>query len=100
MDEKFIHEQLQLNFEVLADRYTAEANLLEELTMKIVWLLKNDLPALWNALYRIDVNEEKVKAVFGQNDPHLIAPGVAALVVNRLREKAHTRAQYVQKKQA
>lgn len=63
---------------------------------RIVYMLKNDLPGLWNILYRIDVNERKLKLLFQLPDPIIIAPGITDLVLMRLREKAETRIKYRQ----
>lgn len=67
---------------------------LEALRQAVLQLLLHDLHKLWNILYRIDVNEQKVKALFDQNDPKLIAPGLALLIFDREMEKARTRLEY------
>jgi hypothetical protein len=46
---------------------------------------------LMQILYKIDVNERKVKDVFAQNDPKLIAPQLTDLILNRILQKAETR---------
>jgi hypothetical protein len=40
------------------------------------------------------VNETNVKALFHQNEPKLIAPGITNLMIDRLRQKAKTRIEY------
>jgi len=40
------------------------------------------------------VNEQKVKALFEQNDPGKIAPEMARLIYERLEQKAQTRILY------
>jgi hypothetical protein len=65
-----------------------------EIESKVIWFLFNDLEKLWQILYQIDVNETKVKALFHQNDPKIIAPGIANLIIERLRQKAKSRIEY------
>ena len=73
---------------------TDYAHLREQLQQKIISLLLNNLPALWNILYRIDVNEHKVKQLFEGNKPELIAPGLTDLILERFKQKAETRLKY------
>jgi hypothetical protein len=73
--------------------YHKEA-VIESLRQLIVYLLLHNLEKLWNILYRIDVNEQKVKALFAQNDPGKIAPEMARLIYERLEQKAQTRILY------
>ncbi len=76
---------------------TAFENLRQLLLERMVYLLIHDLPGLWNILYRIDVNERKVKQLFDANTPEHIAPGLTDLVLQRLKEKAETRLKYKNK---
>lgn len=91
--DEFINEQLQLNFDLIVRDEFSEItkNLLIE---KIIFLLVNDFEKLRNILYRIDVNEKKVKELFAQNNPKLIAPGIVDLIIERLKEKAESRLKY------
>ncbi len=73
--------------------YAKEA-VIESLRQLIIYLLLHNLEKLWNILYRIDVNEQKVKALFEQNDPGKIAPEMAKLIYERLEQKAQTRILY------
>lgn len=75
---------------------TAYENLQKLLQERIVYLLIHDLPGLWNILYRIDVNERKVKQLFESGTSEHIAPGISELVLQRLKEKAETRLKYKQ----
>jgi hypothetical protein len=85
----FINDQLALNFSIEVGR----ANLHEALRSRIVYLLLHDLTTLWNALYRIDVNEGKAKALF-EGKPEKIAEGLTELILQRLAEKEETRRKY------
>ncbi len=64
------------------------------LTACIVYLLLNEMEKLLHILYRIDVNENKVKAVFAQQNPAAIAPALAELIIERELEKARSREQH------
>jgi hypothetical protein len=90
--EKVTHELLCKEFENLPQ--LSKEKLLIALQEAIVYLLIHDLERLWNILYRIDVNEQKVKALFAKNTPTEIAPEMAKLIYERLQQKAITRIQY------
>ena len=68
--------------------------LVEQLTSAVMYLLLHDMEKLLNILYRIDVNEIKVKAAFAQNNPQLIAPSIAKLILERELQKAESRKLY------
>ena len=67
---------------------------IEALRLAIVYLLIHNLEKLWNILYKIDVNERKVKALFEKNKPEEIAPEMAKLIYERLEQKAKIRVKY------
>ena len=71
-----------------------QSELLEALRQAVLYLLLHNLEKLWNILYRIDVNETKVKALFEAGTPEAIAPGIANLIYKRLEEKAISRLRY------
>ncbi len=75
-----------------------EEQLKEWLTQQLIYLLLNDMEKLLNILYRIDVNEQKVKEVFAQKNPQLIAPLLAELLIDREIQKAETRIKFGGKK--
>ena len=66
----------------------------EVLEARIVYLLLNEMETLLQLLYKIDVNEQKVKAAFAQSTPQDIAPELAKLIIDRMRQKAETRLKY------
>jgi hypothetical protein len=66
----------------------------EVLEARIVYLLLNEMETLLQLLYKIDVNEQKVKAAFAQSTPQDIAPELAKLIIVRMRQKAETRLKY------
>ncbi len=92
--EIITHELLSKEFDNLPQ--VSKEKVLEALRQAIIYLLLHDLERLWNILYRIDVNEKKVKALFNLSNPAEIAPQMALLIYERLEEKALTRIQYRQ----
>ncbi len=63
-----------------------------KLTALVQYLLDHDFERLLNGLYRIDVSEEKVKAVMAAGDQ--VAQNIARLIVEREMAKVQTRAKY------
>jgi hypothetical protein len=64
-------QAIALTQELLASDFSGvmgrnEAEIKSALTEALVQLLLHDLEKLWNILYRIDVNEHEVKALFGR----------------------------------
>ncbi len=70
--------------------------LLNWLTEQVVYLMLNDMEKLLGILYRIDVNEKKVKQAFAQTQPQKIAPLIAELILQRELQKAESRLKYKQ----
>lgn len=75
---------------------TTYQQLHERLTALIVYLLLHKMELLLQVLYRVDVFEKDTKAAFAQNDPKLIAPELAKLIIDRELKKAETRIKYKQ----
>lgn len=69
-------------------------DLKKTLSEKIVYLMLNEMEKLLSILYRIDINEKKVKAVFAGNNPSEIAPALAVLIIEREIEKARSRLEH------
>lgn len=51
-------------------------------------LVANDFPALLQLLYRVDVSEQKVKAVLKENPQAAAGDLLAELIIQRQKEKA------------
>ncbi len=92
--EIITHELLSKEFSNLPQ--LSKERELEALHDAIIYLLIHDLEKLWNILYRIDVNEKKVKDLFNLSNPAEIAPQMAILIYERLEQKALSRIQYRQ----
>jgi hypothetical protein len=82
--QKYVEVKDTLSYEVLK----------EQLTATVVYMLLHEMEKLMGILYRIDVNERKVKNAFAQNNPKLIAPILADLIIERELQKAQHRANY------
>lgn len=66
----------------------------ELLVSELIKLMLHSPEKLWNILYRIDVSETKVKAVFTNAAAHDIAPELANLIMERMLQKAKSRLAY------
>ncbi len=64
------------------------------LTARIVELLSGNTERLMHILYRVDVPEATVARVFRDHPLAEIAPTLADMIIERLMEKARTRAAY------
>ena len=68
--------------------------LIKHLTEQINYLLDRDLNRLLNALYRIDIPENKVKELLHSSRQGEIAKNVAIAILEREKQKIITRQQY------
>lgn len=89
----------QLSKELLHKEFMLEPNadysqILILLKQELVRLMLYDSERLWNILYRIDVNEEKVKNLFTKEKPEEIAGLLAKLIIERMEQKAISRIKY------
>ena len=77
---------------------SSDQNSLEEfrlyLITKLKFLLLEKYDALINILYKIDINEEKVRKVFSGKDKEKIPGELAELIINRQLQKIHFRKLY------
>lgn len=64
------------------------------LTTAVRQLLDTDLNGLLNALYRIDVGEEKVKELLHTSTSEDIARNIAIAIIEREKQKVVTRQQF------
>ena len=73
----------------------SEAQLERELTKYIFYLFEEKPTAVSQLLYRIDVSEEKAKAVFGAGTQDTtVAQDLARLIIERLKLKIKYREMY------
>jgi hypothetical protein len=87
---------LQQNFELpMAIKEMQDAE--KFLAAKINTLIKNDFNFLVQILYRIDVNESKLKQVLKENPTEDAGKIIAALLIERQLQKVNTRKQFKNK---
>lgn len=98
MDDKGQHtEELSQSlapYFALPDGETAYEALLQRLTNEIQHLIDFDLNKLWSVLYRIDVNEHKVKDLLATTPFAQHAQGIAQLIIERQQQKNISRKKY------
>ncbi len=68
--------------------------LLDYLTNQINYLLDHDLNYLLNALYRIDISEERIKDLIQNSVQGKMAVNIAQVIYEREKQKVITRRQY------
>lgn len=68
----------------------------EKLSAYINNLIKNDFDKLITYLYRIDVNEHKLKSLLQQNQNEDAGNIIATLIIERQQQKIKTRQQFSQ----
>ena len=77
---------------------SAEAFSLEELTERLVnyinWLIQNDFQKLVNLLYKVDIQENKLRSVLRSNPGENAAELIAQLMIERQMQKIKTRQDY------
>jgi hypothetical protein len=66
----------------------------KRLTRVVSYLLDNDFQRLLNGLYKVDVDETKVKQCFAMEMPSMIAPAIATLILERELQKCVIRQHY------
>jgi len=66
-------------------------DLIDWLAIEIGYLIDRDFNSFLNMLYRIDVNERKVKEAFAETDP---IRQIAILIIEREQQKVESRAKY------
>lgn len=103
MDESSVlKESFQLiskDFGLVEDKLTDDGLVSYEwlrkvLIARIQYLLDHDFNQLLNAMYRIDIPEDKVAAILAQRDHKRMVYDLADLVIEREKEKAVTRLKY------
>ena len=68
--------------------------LVEELKRVVSYLLDHDFQRLLNALYRIDVSEQKVKSILAKANPESLASELTVEILKRERQKIFFRQKY------
>ncbi len=89
--------QLQKLFDTKELKAKDHEQLLHKLTNAVAYLLRTDLNRLLHILYRIDVEERRVKeAMAVATAEEDVARNIAELILQRELQKAYTRQKYSQ----
>lgn len=92
---QLVQKDLGLEDELVFEGIENAFDRLEEyLTKQVNHLLDHDLNKLLNALYRIDISEEKVKELLQQSEQGKIASSLAKTIIEREKQKVLTRLKY------
>lgn len=104
MSENIIYETIKLlssdleidhsYFPVSSNEDDVWAKMRSIVAEKVFYLMENDVEQLKYILYRLDINERKVKTVLAEAPFGEAAAGIAELILIREMEKARTRQQY------
>ena len=85
------HTNQDFNLNIPTSEVRTEDEFLKLLTRVIQHLLDSDFERLMNGLYRIDVDENKVKLAMTTNQ---VAENIARLIIERELQKVETRRKY------
>ena len=91
---QLIQKDLKLESGFDLNGSNADDRLTTELTQVVRYLLDHDFQRLLNALYRIDVSEQKVKEILSQAHPDQLAAELATEILKREQQKLYYRMKY------
>lgn len=104
MSDNILHETIKLlagdleiekqYFPVVTDEAEGWEQLRKLVAEKVLYLMESDVEQFKYVLYRLDINERKVKQVLAESPYGEAANGIAELILKREVEKAQTRQQY------
>ncbi len=82
-----------LEIEILGEQIEIE-EIIRQMVKALQPLLDKDMERLLHLFYRLDLNENKVKAILSSEKPEQIAHSLAILILKRELQKAQTRILY------
>lgn len=92
---QLIRKDLGLKEEIVLKDLNNDFDQLEEyLTKQVNHLLDHDFNALLNAMYRIDIPEDRVNHILYESSPDTLANNLARVIIEREKQKAITRLKY------
>ncbi len=94
IETKEIRDQLQLMGLSLKEDIHSYADLLQDLSYHINNLITNNFTNLINLLYRLDVNEEKVRKLLKEQTNELTSASIAKLIIERQQKKMQMKASF------
>ena len=92
LEQALVLANKDFNLDISATDVATTEDFQQILSKIIRHLLDNDFERLLNALYRIDVREEKVKLAMATGDD--VAEQIALLIIEREMQKVITREKY------
>ena len=104
MPDKNIDQAIELSQSIIQDFHLdhdselVSINHMEDLKQKlekiVAYLLDNDLERLINAMYRLDIDEEKFKMALGGLNGMDVSRKITDLIISREMQKIKTRKKY------
>jgi hypothetical protein len=95
---KQVSELIVRDLNLESEKSIVEIKHLDELKEKlekiVAYLLDNDFERLLNAMYRLDINEEKFKLAISGLSGDSISKEITELIINREIKKLKTRVKY------
>jgi hypothetical protein len=96
--ERKLSELIIQDLNLETDRSLYEIGHMDDLKKKlekiVAYLLDNDFERLLNAMYRLDINEEKFKMALSGIGEHAISAEITDLIISREIQKLKTRIKY------
>jgi hypothetical protein len=92
--EEIIQLQLKNNTLELKNSENDYNELRNKLALKIADMISTDFAGLLNALYRIDVNEQKLKLIIAETLPENVPLKMAEMIIERIIQKMEYRKKY------
>jgi hypothetical protein len=92
--DKGLIKAIQTDWGIHLKDSVTEEQLLDVLSKKVNQLIQQDFPRLISLLYRIDVNESKLKQLLRENPTADAGILIAQLILERQNEKLKTRQLY------
>ena len=93
--ELIAHLNIELSIDIAEKISYSELH--SQLSTYINGLIKNDFDKLITYLYRIDVNEQKLKSLLQQNPNEVAGNIIATLIIERQQQKIKSRKQFSQR---
>lgn len=101
MDPETLHatsaltcRHLSVDQSLIPSEHNSIDDLVKAITPAVANLLDRDMQGLLNALYRIDVDEDKFKKILSTEVPEKIAYSLSKLIIERELQKIITRKKY------
>ncbi len=92
------NELIKIESQEITEQYKLSPEDFSEIRSRLSTLISNlldsDLQGLLSLLYRIDVSEQKVKAILATANTGEMAEQIAALIIERQIQKINTRRKY------